>query len=195
MIRRIEITALLVIAVLIFFRLLAGMQLHVILRILLVLISIFYMWFGFFLFTRMTIKDLSCSNKRKKLSSLKITGSITAGFIYSLSFIAIIHALDFYRGMHFLSGLAFFLNLGVLGIVFFFLYVKKEKDAFYKQFLKRSSAMVLLFMIILLAPVEKRLDMLYRGHPRFIEAYTAYMGDPDNPEIINQLREERSAFR
>ncbi len=195
MIRRIEIIALMLIAVLFFFRLLAGMQLHVILRILLVLISIFYMWFGFFLFTKMTIKDFSFPDKRKKLSPLKITGSITAGFIYSLSFIAIIHALDFYRGMHFLSGLAFFLNLGVLGIVFFFLYVKNEKDAFYKQFLKRSSVMVLLFLIILLTPVEKRLGMLYKDHPGFIEAYTAYMNDPDNPERIHHLREERSAFR
>jgi multisubunit Na+/H+ antiporter MnhG subunit len=195
MIRKIEITALLLIAALILFRLFAGMQLHVILRILLVLISIFYMWFGFFLFTRMTVKDLSCPNKRKKLSPLKITGSIVAGFIYSLSSIAIIHSLDFYRAMHFLTGLAFFLNLAVLGVVFFFIYMKKEKDIFFYQFLKRSSAMVVLFLVILLTPVEKRLGLLYKDHPRFIEAYTAYMEDPDDPERLNHLREERSAFR
>ncbi len=193
--RRIEITALVLISALILFRLFAGMQLHVILRILLVLISIFYMWFGFFLFTKMTVTDLSCSNKRKNLSPMKITGSITAGFIYSLSFIAIIHTLDFYKGMHFLPGLAFFLNLGVLGIVFFIFFMKKEKDPFFIQFIKRSSVMVVLFMIILLTPVGKRLAILYKDHPGFIEAYTAYMEDPDNPEKLNHLREERSAFR
>jgi len=193
--RRIEITGLVLIAVLILVRLFADMQLHVILRILLVLISIFYMWFGFFLFTKMTVKDLSCPKKRKNLSPLKISGSIGAGFIYSLSFIAIINTLDFYRGMHFLSGLAFFLNLAVLGVVLFIFYRKKEKDPFFKQFLKRSSAMALLFLVILLTPVEKRLGLLYKDHPGFIEAYTAYMEDPDNPEKLNHLREERSAFR
>ncbi|MBW6478047.1 MAG: hypothetical protein K0B37_01355 [Bacteroidales bacterium] len=195
MLKKIEITTLVLIAALILFRIFAGMQLHVILRVLLVLISIFYMWFGFFLFTQMTVKDLSNLNKRKKLSPLKITGSIVAGFIYSLSFLALIHTLDFYRGMYFLSGLAFFLNLAVLGIVFFIIYRKKEKDTFFKQFIKRSSLMVVLFLIILLTPVEKRLGLLYREHPGFIEAYTAYMDDPDDPERLNHLREERSAFR
>lgn len=143
----------------------------------------------------MTLKDLSCPNKRKKLSPFKITGSISAGFIYSLSFIALIHVLDFYQGMHFLSGLAFFLNLGVLGLVGFFRYMKKGKDIFYLQFLKRSTVMVLLFLTTLITPVEKRLDLLYKEHPGFIEAYTAYMEDPDDPERLNHLREERSAFR
>jgi len=195
MLRKIEITTLVLIATLILFRLLAGMQLHVFLRVLLVLISIFYMWFGFFLFTKMSVKDLFNPGKRKKLSPLKITGSIVAGFIYSLSFLAIIHTLDFYRAMHFLSGLAFILNLTVLGVVFFFFYGKKEKDTFFKQFLIRSSVMVILFMVILLTPVEKRLGLLYKDHPGFVEAYSAYLEDPDNPERLNHLREERSAFR
>ena len=195
MLRKIEITTLGLIVALILFRLLAGMQLHVLLRILLVLMSIFYMWFGFFLFTKMSVKDLANSNERKKLSPLKITGSIVAGFVYSLSFLAIIHTLDFYRGMHFLSGMAFILNLAVLGIILFFFYRNKQKDTFFKQFLIRSSGMVLLFLVILLTPVEKRLGLLYKDHPDFIEAYTAYIEDPDSPERLDHLREERSAFR
>ncbi len=194
-IKRIEYVALFIILALIIFRVFAGMQLHVLLRVFLVLIAIFYMWSGFFLFTGMSPKDLFNDRKRSELPPKKVTISIIAGFIYSLSFIAIIHTIDFYRGMDILAGIAFLLNLLIMGFILFLWSRRKEKNKFIQQFFIRSTVLVFFFAFVLLISVETKLNVLYKDHPRFIEAYTAYMDDPEDPEKVNALREERSAFR
>ncbi len=194
-IKRIELVTLFIILSLIIFRIFAGMQLHVLLRVFLVLIAIFYMWSGFFLFTGMSIKDLFNERKRNELSPKKVTSSISAGFIYSLSFIAIIHSIDFYRGMQILAGIAFSLNLFIVGFILFLWIRKKGISKFNQQFFIRSTVLVFFFASVLLTPVETKLNVLYKDHPRFIEAYTEYIDDPEDPEKLNILREERSAFR
>ncbi|MFN2395923.1 MAG: hypothetical protein ABR597_09570 [Bacteroidales bacterium] len=193
--KRIEFVTLFIILALIVFRVSAGMQLHVLLRVFLVLIAIFYMWSGFFLFTGMSLKDLFNERKRNELSPKKVTSSITAGFIYSLSFIAIIHSIDLYRGMHILAGIAFSLNLLVVGFIVFLWTRKKENNKFTQQFFIRSSILVVFFAFVILTSVETKLNLLYKDHPRFIEAYTEYIENPEDPEKLNVLREERSAFR
>lgn len=193
--KKFEILTLIVIAVLLSVRIFSGMYFYVFLRVLLVLISIFYMWFGFFLFNEIKLSDLFYSERRQKLSPLKVLLSIAAGLIYSLSFITIIHNMEFYRGMNFLLGFAFTLNLGLLVVVFVLMRAKTLERKFIKQFLSRSLIFCGLFFIVLIVPVEKRLNTLYKQHPRFIEAYKAHMLDPDNEEKHQELREERSAFR
>ncbi|MFN3555551.1 MAG: hypothetical protein ACK4VN_06270 [Bacteroidales bacterium] len=193
--KKIEFYTVLVIAALLAVRIFAGMYMYVFLRILLVLVSIYYMWFGFFIFNEMGLKDLFNRSQRQKLSPLRVISSIIAGLIYSLSFITIVHTVEFYRGMHFLLGFSFAMNLGFTLFCFFILKYKKTEGAFMKQFLSRSLLFSLFFLFVMLVPVEKRLTTLYKGHPRFIEAYQAHRMDPDNEEKLQHLREERSAFR
>ena len=193
--KKVEITGLILILVLILFRLFGGMQLHVTLRVIMVLISIFYMWFGFFLFNEVKLKDLISKKRRRTFTTPQIASSILAGFIYSLSFITLVHVLEFYRGMNFLTVFSLLLNLFLILAGLFYTRYKKEYAAFFQQFTKRSIFYVLLFGFVWIVPIEKKLHVLYKEHPRFIEAYIAHMEDPDDPEKLNHLREERSAFR
>ncbi len=193
--KRIEITGLIVIGLLLFFRVFVGMQLHVLLRILLVLTSIFYLWFGFFLFNKLGVIDLFHRSARKNLSPFKITSSIVAGFVYSVSFISIIHNLEFYRGMHFLTLLALLLNSLLLAWGGYLTWKESREGVFLKPLFYRSLIFTVLFLGVWVTPLETRLNLLYKEHPSFIEAYKAHMEEPDDQEKLQQLREERSAFR
>jgi hypothetical protein len=81
----------------------------------------------------------------------------------------------------------------VAGIYF---YRKWKTDQQYiSQIILRSTFFSVLFLVLWISPVEKRLNLLYKNHPEFIEAYKYYTSNPDDPEALERLREERTAFR
>ncbi len=193
--KRIEIAGLGVIFLLVVYRVIFGMELHILLRVATTLLAIFYMWFGIYIFNEMGLLDILDRNKRRLLSTFRIIFSITGGFIYSFSLITLVFAIDFYGNMDLMLVLSLVLNSIILGWSLFYLKVKKAELDFVKQFYIRSGFFVILFFAIWITPLESRLNTLYKDHPSFIEAYKYYLENQDNPEALQRLREERSAFR
>ncbi len=74
-------------------------------------------------------------------------------------------------------------------------YIHKNESMFVKQFYKRSAIFGLFILLIMVIPLETRLEILYHKHPGFIEAYLEYRQNPEAPEAIDKLRSERSKFR
>ncbi len=193
--KKIEATSLLVITFLLIYRVFVGMEVHVFLRVLLTLLAIFYLWFGFFLFNRLGFKDLLKKKEIRKVSAMRVVSSIVAGLLYSFSLIALMFAVNFYQGMQGMMLLALILNLSMLALsVLFFAFYKKDKR-YYRQYILRSSVLALVFMAFLFTPVEKRLVRLFQEYPGFIEAYKEYWEEPGNQEKLEKLKEERSAIR
>jgi len=193
--RKFELAGLLILALLLIYRVFFGLELQVILRIVLTVISIFYLWFGFFIFNRLSLKDLFFTQKVRQICLRKLTTSIVSGFVYSFSFISILFVVNFYKGMQSMSLLSLILNLGLILISIFMLLTDKEINLFSRQYLWRSVFLFVLFFFVVRTPVEKRLNILYKEHPRFIEAYHNYLQNPDDLEVQNRLKEERSTFR
>lgn len=176
-------------------RILIGTELNVILRISLTILSIFYMWFGFFIFNRLQIMDLLDRRKRGMLNIFKVAGSILMGLCYSYCLTAIIFSLYFFKGMHFMLGLSTFLlvlGTAAIGIYHWF---NPGEFSYLKQYYQRSAVIGLFAVILLATPLETRLKVLYRDHPDFVEAYMAYHNDPSQEQVVETLREVRSRFR
>lgn len=193
--RRFEIISILLIVGLLAYRVFVGIELQVLLSVLLTLMAIFYMWSGLFLFNRMSPVVLFDKWKRKELSLFQIAGSIGFGFLYSFSFITIMYTVHFYAAMNTMLFLAFLFNLSILAVCGFYFWQAKVSRSFLRQFFLRSSILALLFLGTMFISVDQRLNVLYREYPGFIEAYNDYLEDPDNPESLQSLKEERSAFR
>lgn len=171
------------------------MELQVLLRITITLMSIYYLWVSFFLFNSVRIIELFDKNRKINISTLTVSVSVTAGFIYSLSFIAILFVISFYPGMNRLIILSLLFNILLLVFCLFIYFKQKEHAAFIKQFIWRSIVLAALFFSLWRAPEGFLLNKLYADYPAFVEAYNNYLEDPDNPEVQNKLKEERSAFR
>jgi hypothetical protein len=193
--RRIEAVGFSIVFLLVFYRFFIGMEIHVLLRILATLLAIFYMWFGIYIFNNMGILDVLKRDKRKILSTFRIISSVTAGFIYSFSLIAVLSALDFYANMGIMLGIAWLINFLALAAGIYFYSELKADQKYISQIILRSAFFSILFIVLWMSPVEKKLNLLYKNHPEFIEAYKNYTSNPDDPEALERLREERSAFR
>jgi hypothetical protein len=171
------------------------MELQVLLRIAITIISIFYLWVSFFLFNNVRIIELFDKKRKINISTLTVSLSVTAGFIYSLSFIAILFVISFYPGMNRLIVLSMVFNFLLLVFSFIIYFKRKESVAFIRQFIWRSIVLSVLFFTLWRAPDGFLLHKLYADYPTFVDAYNDYLDDPDNPEVQNKLKEERSAFR
>jgi hypothetical protein len=193
--RKFEAVGLILVFSLIIYRLLVGVGLQFFLTIIIPVLSVFYMWFGFFLFNRMRFKDLFDKEKRKELNTLQIVSSITAGFIYSFSFITLIFAMGFHPGMNMMISMSLLFNVVILGFSIFFFITFKDKRRFVRQFLFRSVVLSAIFFFLWYTPVEKRLGFFYKDYPEFVNAYIDYLENPDDPEVQKRLSDERSAFR
>ncbi len=193
--KKIELIGLFMVIALVLYRVFFGLGLQVLLSITLTLISIFYLWFSFFLFNNIGITDLFKKDKKIRVSKITVSTSLLAGLIYSLSFIAILFIISFYPGMNRLILLALIFNflLVVFSLIIFL--KQKEHSIFIRQFFWRSILLGALFFALWRAPEGFLLNKLYADHPAFIEAYNNYLNDPGNTEVQNKLKEERSAFR
>lgn len=193
--RRFERIVALTITVLVIYRVFIGIEVSVFLRVMMTLLSIFYMWFGFFLFNEAQITDLFHKKTRARFTGFKIASSIMMGLVYSTALIALMRGLYFYAGMNFMLGFSFFLILFSLSFTLVYNYLNREEQKYINKFYVRSLIFGGILAIALLTPVEKRINMLYGAYPSFVEAYMEYRQNPEDPTALERLREERSRFR
>lgn len=193
--KRIELYTIIITAILIGLRLIFGAFFNASLMVMLVMLAIYYMWFGFFLFNNVTHEQLISKHERTRFNLFNISSSIIMGVVYSFTVISVMFALFFYARMDMMLGIAFFLVF--LSLVFSFFYDKHYHvdKKYITQFYIRSAAYGVICLFLLVTPVEKRLEVIFHNHPEFIEAYKAYRENPDDPQAENELRRQRNRFR
>lgn len=159
------------------------------------ILSTYYLWFGFFIFNKLKPQDLLNKAVVNLLNPFQIYISIIMGIIVSYALIAILVGFFYYPVMHtvlltaFVAIITFTIYLAVYQII------KKKKPGYFHRFYYRAAIFSFLIALLWLPPLEKRLDVLFRNYPEFIEAYIDYHENPDNEEAREKLREERSRFR
>lgn len=193
--RKFEYYAALFTIALLLFRFLFGTALNGLLITALVLMAIFYMWFGFFIFTGASVRELATPKSRSKFTPFMLASSIVMGLIYSLCTIAIIYGVYFYQGMNFMLGLAFILVFFATAVIIFYRWFSHDHTSYLKQYFRRSAVLGLFCLFMWLTPVNTRLHILFRHHPDFIEAYKNHRANPDDPLAEEQLKNVRSHFR
>lgn len=176
-------------------RVFIGPDLNAPLRISLTLLSVFYMWFGFFIFNRTLLTELITHSKNKLLNPFRITTSILMGLLYSFSMISLIFSFYFLRGMHVMMGLSTLLVVVATILMLVWQWLYKDEGGYIRQFYLRSALFAALGTAFLATPLQTRLEILYGNHPDFVEAYMNYFNHPDEDQAIENLREVRSRFR
>ncbi len=192
---KIEIAGIIIVFILLAYRGVIGPGLSSLLLFSTTLLSIFYLWLGFFIFTRSLPIDLLDSLNRAHFNPIIISSSILMGVVYSYTLIAILFGFLFYPGMMFMLGSSFFLVLVTTVLLILYDRYQQIKPWFTRQFYSRSLLLGILTLILWVTPIDTRLEILFRDHPDFIEAYQHYRENPEDEKAIERLREERSRFR
>jgi hypothetical protein len=193
--KKIELYGSLVTLALLLFRLIFGTGLNGLLITALVVMAIFYMGFGFFIFTGRTLRDLATPQSRSSFKPFRIASSILMGLVYSFCTIAILHGVFFYDSMNFMLAFAFFLTFLATSFTLVYHKLNPEDGPYLKQFYRRSAFLGLFCLIMWLTPVNTRLEVLFRKHPDFIEAYKDFRENPEDNQAEEALRRARSFFR
>ncbi len=177
------------------FRFVFGTALNGLLITALVLMAIYYMWFGFFIFNRASLRDLATPKSRSKFTPFMIASGILMSLIYSFCTIAIIYGIYFYQAMNFMLATGFFFVLFATSFTLVYHRLNKEDAAYLRQFYRRSAILGLFCLFMWLTPVDTRLQILFRKHPDFIEAYKDYHANPGDTQAEERLKAARSLFR
>ncbi|MEE4176292.1 MAG: hypothetical protein V2I46_02160 [Bacteroides sp.] len=193
--KKIEFYGALVTLALLIYRVVFGTGLNGLLITALVVMAIYYMWFGFFIFSGRSLRDLATPQSRKRISPFRIASSILMGLVYSFCTIAILYAVFFYEAMNFMLAFAFFLSLLATGFTLVYHKLNPEDGPYLRQFYQRSAILGLLCLAMWITPVNTRLKVLFRQHPDYIEAYQNYRANPDDEQAEEALRKARSFFR
>ncbi len=159
------------------------------------LLAIYYLWFGFFIFNKLRLFDLLHQETRQSLVAFKITSSILTGIVLSYGLIAVLFGFLFFPLMQTVLVSGFVLTLIMTGYVIYVHLYKKKHKTLCKRFYPRLGILILFLMLLIIPPLEQRLNILFRDYPDFVEAYMNYRQNPDCAENMERLREERSRFR
>lgn len=158
-------------------------------------LSIYYLWFGFFIFTRHKPIDLLDRSVVQHIKPLHIYLSIIMGIIISYSLIAILFGFFFYPSTPVLLGSAFIILISFTLFLVAFQVIGKKRIALFHRFYYRAVLYTTITALLWLIPLETRLNLFFRNHEDFIEAYLYYSDNPDDEEALERLRTERSRFR
>lgn len=195
MFKRIELALSIIIVFLLLFRFVFGTALNALLLPALVLQAIHYMWFGFFLFSRVSLRDLATPKSRSQVSVFMVISSIIMGILYSISIIAIVYGIFFYTGMNYILIVSVLFLFSATAITIFYHWLNEADRPLLSQYYKRSAILGIFCFMLWVTPVDLRLEVLFRKHPDFIEAYRYYRENPQSEEAKNRMSEARSYFR
>ncbi len=159
------------------------------------LLSVYYLWFGFFIFNKLKPLDLLRQETTRKLSRFSITASIIMGVIISYTLIAILFGIFFFPGMQAVMVSAFTILVAFSLYIAVYQKLRKRRSEFCTRYFKRAALIGFFLLVLIAMPMEKRLSIFFRDHPGFIEAYLEYRQNPGSEEATDRLREERSRFR
>ncbi len=117
------------------------------------------------------------------------------GIMVSYTLIAILFGFFFYPSTPLLLGSAFILLTIFTLLLVVFEVIKKTRVALFHRFYYRAVLYAAITALLWLTPLETRLNLFFRDHEDFIEAYLHFADNPDDEDALERLRSERSRFR
>ena len=195
LINKFEKASLLTVIVIMGIRIWLGPESNFMLLVATTVLSTYYLWFGFFIFNKLKPQDLLNKTIVRTLKPFQLYVSISMGIIVSYALIAILVGFFFYPVMHTILLTAFLVLAGFTLFLIAYQLIKKQKPDYFQRFYFRAAIFAFLLALLWLPPQEKRLNVLFRDYPEFIEAYRDYRENPDDEDAREKLREERSRFR
>ncbi len=159
------------------------------------LLSVYYLWFGFFIFNKLKPLDLLDHRITSQLSRFRVTAGILMGVIISYTLIAIIFGIFFFPGMRAVMLSALIVLLAFTLYIAIYQRVKRHSFDFCRRYFIRAAITGVFLTTLISIPIEDHLKIFFRDHPGFIEAYLDYRQNPECEEKADRLRDERSRFR
>lgn len=159
------------------------------------ILSIYYLWFGFFIFNRYKLTDLLDKSVVQQIKPLHVYTGIIMGVIISYTLIAILFGFFFFPFTPFLLATSFVILVAFTMFLAVFQIVKKKRIRLFWRFYYRAVLFAIIAGLLWLTPLETRLNFLFKDHKDFIEAYLYYTANPDDEKALERLRDERSRFR
>lgn len=159
------------------------------------LLSIFYLWFSFFIFNKLAPLQMLNREIVRMLYPFQVYITIIMGVVLSFALIAILAGFMFFPLMHRIMFWSFIVLSGFTIYLVTYHIIKKSKFLFLWRYYYRAAIYLGLLGLLLIPPVELRLEVLYRDHPEFIEAYMEWRENPEDEETQERLRDIRSRFR
>jgi len=159
------------------------------------LLSIYYLWFSFFIFNKLAPLQLLKKSIVQSLYPFQIYITIIMGIILSYALIAILAGFMFFPLMHTIMFWAFIALTGFTIFLALYQIMKKKDLLFLQRYYYRAALYIVLLGLLLIPSVETRVEILYKDHPDFIEAYLEWLESPDDEEVLERLRDIRSRFR
>ena len=148
-------------------------------------LSTLYFYFGFALFNNIRLRHVFKKESYVGVSSGRIIGGIAMGISFSICLIGMLFKVQYWPGEGVMLMAGMFTGVLVLiPSIFKFL---KNREEYYKKALVRGSVLVGISTILFLTPARTLVELQYRNHPRYIEAYIEYQKDPMNQELSDKL--------
>ncbi len=188
--KKIELLLSAISAILLVLRITIGTQISIFFALSILLLALLYFPLGVFLFNKHLLKS---STKENVKSSQKL-GSIAFGFAFSITLIGILFQIQLWPGTVMILGFGIFLML--IGI--FIILIKKTKvtNQFYKQFIIRATIILILSICLLSIPAKKKISILYKDYPAFVEKYLECLKEPSNDSLWLELDiEQKKIFK
>lgn len=159
------------------------------------LLSIYYLWFSFFIFNKLAPLQMLNKSIVQSLYPFQIYITIIMGIVLSYALIAILAGFMFFPLMHTIMLWAFVALTGFTIYLAIYVLIRKKNLPFLKRYFSRALLYIGLLALLLWPPLETRLEVLYWHHPEFREAYLEWRENPDDEEAQERLRDIRSRFR
>jgi len=148
-----------------------------------------YMFGGLFLFNGIPLRRVFREGAFSEVSKGKVVGAMGAGVALSLTTIGLLFRFQSWPGADFLlaTGLLLLLVVLIIGAVKYL----QSKTSYYMGIFLRASVIGGLGLIMMLAPSTAWVEIIYRNHPAYLDAFKKAVADPDNQELWEKVREER----
>ncbi len=156
----------------------------------LLLLGTFYYLFGFALFNKIGFRQIFKRDSYKDTNALRIIGAVLTGWAVSIIFIGVLFTVQHYPGA------AFFLYCGLVCIILIFIVALirylKSKEEYYIRIFKYLAVSAVIGLLFLFVPESSVIELQYRNHPEYIEAYKDLKADPQNEEL---KKKEKTEYR
>ena len=152
-------------------------------------LSVFYMVLSVILFNDIRIIEILKNESFKRVSSMRLVGSILLGFTLSMTIFGLLFKVQFWPEPNVKLGTGLFGLL--IALIVGYIKYSKTKSAYYTKIFKRIAVYGGFGLILMLMPRETLLEIKHRNHPEYVEAVKKAMNEPDNQELWEKVEDKR----
>ncbi len=152
------------------------------------ILSLFYLFFGFFIFNEIKLRGLFKTSSYDKTNTTKIIMSILLGMSLTILLTGIYFKLQLWSGGDSILGLGLICT-GLILLISIILYFR-NKDILFKRWFSRMVIIGGIGLILILTSRSQLIDIYYRGDIEFAELYKQYINNPNDPKIKENFHKE-----